>query len=98
MFGFENKLDNEVDLGGIFIGLVVYTADPKGLERIRVRVLGVHNMDDVTKENSIWASHLAPSKSSSGEIPNVDDYVYIMFVQKDPMNPVWLGWVRFIQG
>lgn len=98
MFGKELKLDNEVNLNGIFIGLVVDNADPKALERVRVRVLGVHDMDNETKENSIWAQHLAPSKSNSGEIPDVDDYVYVMFLQGDPQTPLWLGWCRVIEG
>ena len=98
MFGYEHRLDNEVDLGGIFIGLVVDNADPKAIERVRVRVIGVHDMDNTSKDNSIWAQHIAPSKSNSGEVPDIDDYIYIMFLQKDPLSPVWLGWVRTIQG
>lgn len=98
MFGYELELTNEVDLGGLFIGLVVDNADPKAIERVRVRVLGVHDMDNTIKENSIWAQHIAPSKSNSGEIPDIGDYVYVMFLQKDPQMPLWLGWVRVIEG
>lgn len=98
MFGYELKTDNEIDLGGIFIGQVIDNADPKALERIRVRVIGVHDMDNTSKDNSIWAQHIAPSKSNSGEIPDVDDFVYIMFFQKDPNAALWLGWVRVIEG
>jgi hypothetical protein len=98
MFGIEHSLDNEVDLGGIFIALVVDNMDPKALERVRVRVLGVHDMDNKIKDNSIWANHIAPSKSKSGEIPDIDDYVYVQFLQKDPMCPIWLGWLRWKKG
>lgn len=98
MLGYELKLDNEVDLGGIFIGLVVDNADPKALERVRVRVIGVHDMENENKDNSIWAAHIAPSKSNSGEIPDIGDYIYIMFLQKDPMHPLWLGWTRVKEG
>lgn len=98
MLGYENAFDTEVDLGGIFIGLVVENMDPKALERVRVRVIGVHDMENTSKDNSIWANHIAPSKSNSGEIPDIDDYVYVMFLQRDPMAPCWLGWCRVIEG
>lgn len=98
MFGYELKLDNEVDLGGVFIGLVVDNMDPKALERVCVRVIGVHDMSNQSKDNAIWAQHIAPSKSNSGEIPNIGDFLYVMFLQKDPNAALWLGWTRNIEG
>lgn len=98
MFGKELNLDNETDLGGIFIGLVIENQDPKALERVRVRVIGVHDMTNEDKNNSIWASHVAPSKSNSGEIPDVGDYLYIMFIQRSPMSPCYIGYVRTLEG
>lgn len=96
MFGLEQNLFSEVDLSGIFIAQVVDNADPKCLERIRIRVLGVHDMFNEDKENSIWANHIKPSKSNSGEIPDLNDYVYVLFLKNDPMHPLWLGWVAAI--
>jgi len=96
MLGYEYKTNNETDLNGIFIGLVVDNMDPKALERVRIRVIGVHDMENEDKENSVWANHLAPSKSNSGEIPDIDDFVYVTFLQNDPMSPIWLGWVRVL--
>jgi hypothetical protein len=98
MFGYELSLNNEADLGGIFIALVVDNKDPKALERIKVRVLGVHDIENTNKDNSIWANHVAPSKSNSGEIPDINDFVYVMFLQKDPSACCWLGWLRTIEG
>lgn len=98
MFGFEHKLDSEVDLGGMFIAEVVENLDPKALERVRVRVIGVHDMKNTEPNNSIWANHMAYSKSNSGEIPDIGDYVYVMFLQKSPMHPIWMGWVRTLAG
>ena len=72
--------------------------DPKALERIKVRVMGVHDMENTNKENAMWAQHCAPSKSCSGEVPDKDDYVYVMFLGNNPMSPIWLGWVRSIEG
>lgn len=98
MLGYDQTFQTEVSLEGIFIALVVDNLDPKALERIRVRVLGVHDMDNDVKENSMWANHIAPSKSSSGEIPDIGDYVYISFVQSNPLHLCWWGWVRSISG
>ncbi len=96
MFGKEYSYDSDTDLKGVFIGLVVTNYDSKALERIRVRVIGVHDMENESDDNAIWAQHCAPSKSSSGEIPDVGDFVYVMFIQGDPMNAIWLGWCRVI--
>lgn len=98
MFGFEQEIDSEVDLGGVFIAEVINNSDPKCLERILVRVLGVHDMTNTAEENAVWASHIKPSKSNSGEVPDIGDFVYVMFLQKDPMHILWLGWVPYIQG
>lgn len=88
---------SDVDLRGIHIAKVIENSDPKALERVKVRVIGVHDMDNESKENSIWAAHLAPSKSGSGEIPDVDDYLYVTFLDpNDPMSCVWMGWCRVI--
>ena len=98
MFGKELRLDVETTLSGLFLAQVVDNKDPKAMERVKVRVLGVHNMENDIPENSIWASHIAPSKLTTGEIPEVGDWLYVMFIQNDPMSCVWLGWVRYIQG
>lgn len=98
MLGHEYKFDHETDLSGLYIALVVDNADPKAIERVRVRVLGVHDMTNEDPENSVWAEHCAPSKSTSGEVPDIGDYVYVMFLQGSPTTIIWLGWVRYIKG
>ena len=98
MLGYEQTYDTEVDLSGFYIALVVDNLDPKAIERVRVRVLGVHDMSNEKKENSMWANHVAPSKSNSGEIPDIGDHVYVSFLQNNPMNLLWWGWVRGIKG
>jgi hypothetical protein len=96
MQGKEFGLKNEVELSGLFIAEVINNADPKAIERVRVRVFGVHDMENKDPENSVWAQHCAPSKGSSGEIPDAGDYIYVMFLQNDFMNPIWIGWLRYI--
>lgn len=86
----------DVNLSGIFLAKVIENKDPKALERVRVRVLGVHDFENKDPRNSVWAQHCAFSKGTSGEIPDIDDFVYVMFFQNDPMNIVWLGWARTI--
>lgn len=98
MLGYEFNLKNEINLSGIFIALVVDNKDPKALERIKVRVIGVHDMENEDPKNCIFASHCAPSKGASGEIPDPDDFVYVQFVQGDPMHCIWFGWARTIEG
>jgi len=94
MLGKEYNLASESSLSGLFIAEVTDNMDPRALERVRARVIGVHDMDNLDPENSIWIQHLAPSKGSSGEIPDVGDYIAVMFLQNDPMTCFWLGWLR----
>lgn len=87
----------DVSLSGIKKALVVDDKDPLCLERVRVRVLGVHDMENKDPENSIWAEHLAPSKMTSGEIPDIDDWLYVIFQdENEPMSCLWIGWVRLL--
>jgi len=82
-------------LNGIHIAKVIDNNDPKAMERVLVRVIGIHDMDNDKLENAVWADRIAFSKYSSGDIPDVDDFIYIIFPNpKDPMKILWLGWVR----
>ena len=94
-----NPYGSDVDLRGINIAIVVDNNDPKALERVLVRVLGIHDMNNTSIDNAIWADRVAFSKYSSGDIPDVDDYLYVIFPDtKDPMHILWLGWVRSLKG
>lgn len=95
MLGFEWNENNEVNLTGIFIAQVIDNKDPKASERVLVRVIGVHDMENLDPDNGVWANHCRPSKQNSGEIPDVDDFLYVMFVQGNPMHIIWLGWVNY---
>lgn len=86
---------SDVKLEGFFVAKVVKNADPKAQERVFVRVLGVHDLENEDEEYGIWAQHCAPSKNAGGDVPDVDDWVYVFFMHpNDPMSCVWLGWVR----
>lgn len=96
MQGREDALaGSDVQLTGLFIAQVVKNADPKACERVFVRIIGVHDMKNEDEEYGCWVNHCAPSKSASGDIPDIDDWVYVMFLDKqDPMSGVYIGWVR----
>ena len=86
---------SDVDLTGIKIGLVVDNMDQKGIERVKVRVLGIHDMNNTKVANGIWVNHCAPSKYVSGHVPDVGDWVYVQFMSdNDPMSAIWIGFVR----
>ena len=85
---------SDAQLNGIHIALVVDNNDPKAMERVLIRVIGIHNMENDKIENAIWADRIAFSKYSSGDIPDVGDFLYVVFPDNDPMRVLWLGWVR----
>jgi len=86
---------SDVDLRGIHIAEVIDNNDPKAMERVLVRVVGIHDLENKKLDNAVWADRLAFSKYSSGDIPDVGDYIYVMFpFHKEPMKIIWLGWVR----
>jgi hypothetical protein len=100
MLGEDYDLrSSDISLQGIFIGKVIINADPKALERVKVRIIGVHDMENKDDRNCIWAQHVAPSKGTSGEIPDINDYIYVMFLDpNNPLSAVWIGWCRTLSG
>jgi hypothetical protein len=86
---------SDCDLLGFKIAQVVKNKDAKAQERVWVRVIGVHDMKSTDPDYGILAIHCAPSKSNSGEIPDIGDFLWVVF--PDMVNPnfcLWLGWVR----
>ena len=98
MLGIDQLLTTgDVDLSGIKIAQVIDNYDPLCIERVLVRVVGVHDMSNDVPENAIWARHMAPSKASSGEIPDIGDWLYVTFLNsEDPMSIIWWGWLRTV--
>ena len=92
----DYKLDGaDCRLDGLHIAKVIKTADPKAQERVWVRVIGVHDMMSTDPDYCIEARHIAASKSGSGEFPDKDDLIYVMFMQGDPNVCYYLGWARY---
>lgn len=94
----KDFIPENIKLNGLFIGRVIHANDPKALERCFVRIFGIHDMENEDKDYGVWVNRLAPSKNSSGEIPEEGDLVYIMFLDpNDFLSGVWLGWVRVLK-
>jgi len=91
-----------IDLSGIYIAKVLSNTDEKQRERIFIRVIGVHNIEDnfTNKEFGIWSENANSTPYMSGYIPNVDAYVYVMFIKDsmgvyDTQRCVYFGEVRY---
>jgi len=90
---------SDCDLSGIKLAQVVSNVDPTSQEKVFVRVLGVHDMTNTNLDYGIPAHHCAPSQNSSGEIPEVDSWLYVMFPDiSNPSYCVYLGFARFTEG
>lgn len=96
----QNLEYTDVSLTGIFIAKVLKNQDPLARERLYVRVIGVHDISDKFKDKNfgIWVDHCSPSLYRTGDIPDVDDEVFIQFMNDnaDELNPnagIWLGCV-----
>ena len=95
MFNTEEGQHSNINLRGVKIAKVVDNLDPKCQERVLVRVLGLHNVDNDIPINAVWAHHCAPMRTGAGDLPEKDDYIYVMFPDAtDPMSILWLGFVR----
>lgn len=96
MFGVDYQLNGcDVSLDGLKIAKVISNADITAQEKVFVRVIGVHDMNNLDPEYGIWARHSSPSKGTSGEIPDINDMLYGMFINNDCNQFCWIGWVRF---
>lgn len=72
---------------GIWRGKVVSVDDPLKLGRVKVRVYPI--MDGVRDEDLPWAE---PCFSGFLRVPQVGNWVWVMFQEGNVYRPVWLGW------
>lgn len=91
---------------GIYKGIVVDTEDPAGLNRIKVRILELHGMEELTSYSSLntnTAKHLRVPEEDLpwaevcypfGVItpPEIDQVVWVSFYGGNARYPVILGW------
>ena len=88
----QDKLD------GLYRAKVLDNQDPYNSERLLVQVDSVHE-DGI----GVWAEHISYSNRISGDIPNIGDIVFVMFVKDfhleyNPNDCVWIGKSNFKKG
>lgn len=92
-----NRLTNDPKLNfiqlaaGIYEGVVEYTADPANAGRIKVRVPGINNTDQLVDKIE-WLPWAIPCfMPGTFNVPEVGDRVLVMFRKNDPRRPVYFG-------
>lgn len=84
-------MNKEITLDGIFEAKVLDNKDPYNSERLLVSVGAIH-AEDV----GVWAEHVCYSNNVSGDVPMINDTVYVMFLKDfngdcSPFRCVWVG-------
>lgn len=87
-FGARNKLH------GLYRGIVVDDRDGTGMNRVQVRVLSLHG--DSIPDNQLPYAHACSTEGGGSDwgscvAPVRGSKVWIMFVQGDPQQPVYIG-------
>lgn len=75
-----------------FLAQVVSLNDPDSRNRVQVKLLAFD--DAAEQETTMWARVVAPFAGDDRGVfflPDVDDEVFVVFVQGDPRHPVILG-------
>jgi hypothetical protein len=101
--GSEFRLDAVNPLPGIYRAKVEYTADPKRLKRVKIRIPGLHGIPDVTDEfiktkNLPWADCEGTSTAGydmgSYIVPKVGSFIWVRFEAGDPSRYVYGGGIH----
>jgi len=79
----------------LHIAKVISNEDELKRERIFVRVVGIHDMDDESSENGMWLENGISTPFTSGYIPEVDSFVYIQLFNERIDKGIYLGQVRY---
>ncbi len=79
----------------LHIAKVISNEDELKRERIFVRVIGIHDMDNESSDNGIWLENGISTPFTSGYIPEVDSFVYIQLFNERIDKGIYLGQVRY---
>lgn len=95
---FYGSLQAPTELGGIFRARVENNVDPLGIGRVQVRVPMIHrtvSSGGTATESLPWASYCSSIGGGynygSFIIPEIGEYVWVMFEDMDSNKPVYLG-------
>lgn len=94
---YTGSLRSPRDINGIFRARVTNNADPEKLGRVQVRVPMLHGAsasDGVSDSSLPWATGCFPSAGynfGSFVVPEIGEYVFVIFEDNDTSKPVYLG-------
>lgn len=96
--GYNGELRNPSDVGGIYRARVENNKDPLQLGRVQVRIPMFHGMgidDGISNDSLPWAvfcsNNGAGYNYGSFIVPEIGEYVMVMFEDNDPDKPVYIG-------
>ena len=96
--GYNGELRNPSDVGGIYRARVENNKDPLKLGRVQVRIPMFHGMgleDGISNDSLPWAvfcsNNGAGYNYGSFIVPEIGEYVMVMFEDNDPDKPVYIG-------
>ena len=82
------------NLSGLNIAKVLDDKDPNGRERFFGKVVGLHDMNS-SDDTGIWIENGMSDFYTSGNVPPIGTYVYVMFQQNDINKAVYFGQVKY---
>lgn len=93
---YDGPLRDPSEVSGIYRARVEDNNDPLKLGRVRIRVPLLHGFEGngVSKRNLPWASYCAASGGygyGSMIVPEVGEYVFVLFEDNSVSKPVYLG-------
>lgn len=95
---FYGSLQAPTELGGIFRARVENNVDPLGIGRVQIRVPMIHrtiSSGGTSTESLPWASYCSSIGGGynygSFIVPEIGEYVWVMFEDMDSNKPVYLG-------
>lgn len=93
---YEGTLRESSDVSGVYRARVEDNEDPLHIGRVKIRVPMLHGFEEngVSKKNLPWASYCSNSGGygyGSFLVPEVGEYVFVVFEDNDSYKPVYIG-------